>query len=138
MTKLSTLFLGICILLFLGCSKDDEDFLTPLVGSWETYSIVSSGCNDPDENGTFTCSGGPCIAVTINSNSTYILQFNLDNPPFTETGTVTVTASTITLCETGATDCSAESYTLSGDTFVISFTDDDSPGCTFSATFTRQ
>ena len=100
--------------------------------------MVSTGCLDPDENVTVTCTGGPCIEVTINSNSTYSLQINLDNPPNTETGTATVTASTITFCETGATDCDPLNYTLSGDTLTITFTEDDSPGCLFTMVFTKK
>ena len=138
MTKLTTLTLGLCLILFIGCNKNEEDFLTPLVGTWETFVIASTGCDNPDDNGTLTCTGGPCFEVSINSNGTYILQDNTDLPIYTETGTVTVTASSITLCETGATDCSPETYTLSGDTLVIIFTDDDSPGCTFTATFSKK
>lgn len=136
MTKLSTLFLGICILLFLGCSDDEEDFLTPLVGTWETSLITTSGCSDPGDNGTLTCTGGPCIEVTINSNGTYSFQNNIDQT--SETGTVTVTATTINLCETGATDCEGETYSLAGNTLTISFTEDDSPGCLFTIVFTKQ
>jgi hypothetical protein len=139
MTKLSTLFLGICILLFLGCSDDEEDFLTPLVGSWETYAMTLSGCTDPGDNGSFICEEGPgflpCLAVTINSNSTYNLQFNLDDPPSTETGTATVTANTITFCETGSTDCDPLSYVLTGDALTITFTEDD--GCLYTLVFTK-
>ena len=136
MTKLSTLFLGLFLILFLGCSNDEEDFLTPLVGSWETFVITSTGCVDPDENVTLTCSGGPCIEVTINSNGTYTLQDNIEQT--SEAGTVTVTASTITLCETGATDCEAETYSLSGDKLTLTFTEDDSPGCLFTIVFTKK
>ena len=138
MTKLTTLTLGLCLILFIGCNKDEENFLTPLVGTWQTFVITSTGCTDPADNGTLTCTGAPCFEVSINSNGTYILQDNTDLPAYTETGTVTVTASSITLCETGATDCSPETYTLSGDTLVIIFTDDDSPGCTFTATFSKK
>ena len=136
MTKLSTLFLGISILLFLGCSDDEEDFLTPLVGTWETSLITTSGCSDPSDNGTLTCTGGPCIEVTINSNGTYSFQNYIDQT--SETGTVTVTATTINLCETGATDCEGETYSLAGNTLTISFTEDDSPGCLFTIIFTKQ
>ena len=138
MTKLTTLVLGLCVVLFIGCNKNEEDFLTPLVGTWETFSISSTGCDDPDSNGTLTCTGGPCFVVAINSNGTYNLQDNTVLPVQTETGTVTVTANSITLCETGATDCSPEIYTLTGDTLVIIFTDDDDPGCIFTAPFSKQ
>ena len=136
MTKLSTLFLGICVLLFLGCSNDDEDFLTPLVGTWETSTFTTSGCNDPLDNETINCTGAPCISVTINSNSTYTLQNNLDQS--SDAGTVTVTATTITLCETGATDCEAETYSLSGDKLTVTFTEDTSPGCLFTIVLTKK
>jgi hypothetical protein len=135
MTKLSTVFLGLCVLLFLGCSDDEEDFLTPLVGTWETSEMVTSGCTDPDENGSLTCTGGPCLSVTINSNSTYTLENNIDQS--SEAGTVTITATTINLCETGSTDCEAETYSLSGDKLTITFTEDDSPGCLFTIVFTK-
>jgi hypothetical protein len=135
MTKLSTVFLGLCVLLFLGCSDDEEDFLTPLVGTWETYEMAISGCTDPLDDQIYTCQGGPCMSVTINSNSTYTLQNNLDQS--SEAGTITVTATTINLCETGSTDCEAEVYSLSGDKLTITFTEDDSPGCLFTIVFTK-
>lgn len=136
MTKLSTLFLGLFLILFLGCSNDEEDFLTPLVGTWETALITTSGCSNPNDNGTLTCTGGPCIEVTINSNGTYTLQDNIEQN--SEAGTVTVTATTITLCETGATDCEAETYSLSGDKLTFTFTEDDSPGCLITIVFTKK
>ncbi len=123
-------------MLFLGCSNDDEDFLTPLVGTWESSLITTSGCTDPADNGTLTCTGGPCFVVNINSNSTYTLQNNVEQT--SEAGTVTVTATTINLCETGATHCEAETYSLSGDTLTITFTEDDSPGCLFTIVLTKQ
>ena len=136
MTKLTTLFLGLFIILFFGCSNDEEDFLTPLVGTWETSEISTSGCTDPNDNETLTCTGLPCMVVSINSNGTYTFQNNLEQT--SEAGTVTVTASTINLCETGATDCEAETYSLSGDKLTITFTEDDSPGCLFTIVFTKQ
>lgn len=110
--------------------------MTPLVGTWETYSMVQSECTDPDEEGTLTCTGGPCFELAINSNGTYVLTDNIDQS--TETGTVSVDATTITICETGETDCSAESYTLSGNTLVIIAADDDVSGCTLTINFQKQ
>ena len=121
---------------FLSCSDDEKDFLTPLVGTWETSLITTSGCTDPDENGTLTCQGGPCLSVTINSNGTYTLQNNIDQT--SEAGTVTVTATSITICETGDTGCEADPYSLVGNTLTLTFTEDDSPGCLFTIVFTKQ
>jgi hypothetical protein len=136
MPNLTTLLLGLCIVLFIGCSKDEEDFLTPLVGTWETSEIITTGCSDPADNGSLSCTGGPCFVVTINSNSTYTLQNNVDQT--SEAGTVSVTATTINLCETGDTGCEAQNYSLSGDKLTITFTEDDSPGCLFTIVFTKK
>lgn len=125
-------------LFFVNCSEDDsDDFLSPLVGTWETTSLTSSGCNDPQENGTLTCTGAPCFELTINSNGTYSFQDNTEDPVTTETGTIEVTATTFSACETGETDCSADPYTIDGDELTVMFQEDDSPGCTFTVVFNR-
>ena len=127
---------GLSLLLIIGCNKDDEvDYLTPLVGTWETYSFAATGCNDPNDNGTITCTGAPCFTIAINSNGTYLLTDNIDAS--TETGTVSVDATTITICETGETDCDAENYTLTGNTLLIVSTDEDD-GCTLTINLEKQ
>jgi hypothetical protein len=55
-----------------------------------------------------------------------------------DAGIVTVTATQVTFCETGATDCSPNNYSLAGSSLTVTFTEEDSPGCLFSTTFTKQ
>jgi hypothetical protein len=131
MKRTGFFLLGLSLLLIISCSKDDEpDYLTPLVGTWEAFSQVFSECTDPDEEGTLTCTGGPCFEVAINSNGTYVLTNNITQS--SETGTVSVDATTITICETGDTDCSGDIYTLSGNTLVVIVADDEDTGCTIT------
>lgn len=129
--------LGLSLLLIISCSKDDEpDYLTPLVGTWETYSLVFSECTDPDDNATGTCTGAPCFEIAINSNGTYVFTDNITQEG--ETGTITADATMITLCETGETDCDTSSYTLSGSTLVVIVDDDEDSGCTLTINFQKQ
>jgi len=143
MKNLLTMLLGVSLLFFVSCGDDDEDFLAPMVGTWDTFSIVTSGCTVVDENGTSTCVDDKnlpvaCVTITIKSDGTYTLIDNLEDPAETQSGMVTVTATMITICETGIDDCEPDLYVLTGDTFSVTFTDEDSSGCLFAATFTKR
>ena len=127
------------IVFLVNCGSDDEvNALDALVGTWRSTSIASSGCTDTSQNGTIECTPY-CIEIIINSNGTYSITNNLDDPTSKESGSASATATAIKLCETGDNNCVDDNpYTLSGSTLVVSFTDEESPGCTFSATFNKQ
>lgn len=136
--SLSFIALLLCL---ASCGSEEEEFLTPLVGTWESSTVTAANCTDPDENGTTTCSNTYCIRVTINSDGTYTLNNNLDDPPSTESGNITATSSTISMCESGNSNCGdadTNTYSLSGGKLSVTFTDDDSPGCNFTATFDKK
>ena len=137
MKRTGFFLLGLSLLLTISCNNDDEpDYLTPLVGNWETFSLATTGCNDPNDNVGFNCTGDiPCLELAINSNGTYVLTENITQS--SETGTVTADATTITLCATGETDCTGETYTLSGSTLIVIATDDDD-GCTMTINLNKQ
>lgn len=140
MKRLLTLLVLSASILFISCGDDkdaDADFLAQFVGTWQSSNITASGCTDPEENGTITCDPY-CFQITISASGTYSLIESGSQTP--ETGTITATETTIRICETGDTDCGdGDPYSFSNSsTFTVSFTDEDSPGCTFTATFNKQ
>lgn len=99
-------------LVFSSC-KDDENKGASLVGTWEEVSFVSSGCVDPDDNESFTCTSScerivvttntitigtePAINYTVNGNQITLSQtFGSATITFTVTFVVTETSLTIT------------------------------------------
>lgn len=141
MKKILAVVLTLSTVTFFNCGGDDEDFLTPLVGAWDVFSISITGCDDESSNGTQTCEDAdmaaiPCTTITIDSDGTYTLVDNTNGG--SESGDVTVTASKITLCATGDPNCTGDDYTLSGNALTVSFTEDDSPGCLFEAKATKR
>ncbi len=140
MKRLLFPLLMISPLLFIQCGDDEPgeeevDHLAPLVGSWMMTSITNSGCTNADENGTFDANNSYSILVTITADGTYtVTQCGVVD----ETGTVSdVTADSFLFCETGVTDCTPDTYVLSGNTITVTTTDDESPGCTVALTLTK-
>jgi hypothetical protein len=95
------------VFLFEGCKKDDPA-PTPaeqLVGSWKEVNRVSTGCTDPADNRTETCTTG-CENMVASSTT---LTFTGEPPyPYTADGnTLTVTVGTqvfkVTILITGTT-----------------------------------
>lgn len=99
-------------LVFSSC-KDDESKGASLVGTWEETSYVSSGCVDPTDNESFTCTSAcerivvtentltigtdPAISYTVNGNQITLTQkFGSATVTFSVTFTVTETTLTIT------------------------------------------
>lgn len=152
----SILLLGLCIL-FVNCSSDDSEpvadideldptLLAPLVGDWTATSVTASGCTNASDNGTNTCGDFTfCLFIQISDEGLYGFSDNTD-PELSETtfGVLkSLTASTFLLCEPGLFGdeevCSnTVTYSFTNSTTLsVRFTDDDEPGCTFSATFTK-
>ncbi|MEQ9467206.1 MAG: hypothetical protein RLN88_07315 [Ekhidna sp.] len=139
--KLYLLLLLITPLFLINCGSDDDgpDYLAELVGTWESTQIVTSNCPSADDNGTLTCDPF-CINIEINADGTYTLQqANFDTQQIeTETGTLTVTETTIHLCEDGEScdDNDPATYVKTSNTrLTVTFTSD---GCQNAASFVKQ
>ncbi|WP_420577816.1 hypothetical protein [Ekhidna sp.] len=139
--KLYFLLLLTAPLFLINCGDDDDDngYLSALVGTWESTSITVSNCPSADDNGTITCDPF-CINIEINADGTYTLQ--QANPETqqieTENGTLTVTVSTIHLCEDGDScdDNDPANYVKNSDTqLTVTFFSDE---CQNTAVFTKQ
>jgi hypothetical protein len=116
------------VFLFEGCKKDDDP--TPaeqLVGSWKEVSFASTGCTDPNENESETCTTNCETLVASGSTLTFPGE-----PPYAYTAngnTLTVTAGGQTFTATIA---------ISGST--LTFTIQDSPadgGCKNVITYSK-
>ncbi|WP_370086495.1 hypothetical protein [Ekhidna sp.] len=143
MRKIKNTIYGLIVLSLasFSCGDDDggsADYIAQFVGTWQSSIITSTGCSNPDENGTLNCDPY-CFQITIESDGSYTLIDAIDQT--TETGTLTATESRFTLCTSGNTNCQEgeDGYSFSNaTTFTATFTDDESPGCVFSATFNKQ
>ena len=122
--------LGLIFLIPLAFSscKDDENNGASLVGTWEEVSFVSSGCVDPADNESFTCTSAcerivvtsntitidtePVINYTVNGNQITATQaFGGGTITFTVTFVVTETTLTITQ-QTDASDGGCKNVTV--------------------------
>ncbi|WP_420318451.1 hypothetical protein [Ekhidna sp.] len=143
MKKILNLVLALVITLTSSsCGDDDEgpDFITPFVGTWQANSLTATGCNNSEDNGTFTCDPEPyCLQITIESDGSYTLMEA--GSQTTETGSISATATRLNICENGS-DCDDAQYSFNGsNSFTVIITDDadsDTPGCTNTLTFTKQ
>ncbi|WP_436517014.1 hypothetical protein [Ekhidna sp. To15] len=157
MKNLFSLLLIALSIFLINCSKDDSGpvadideldpaLLAPLIGDWTATSVSTSGCTNSSDNGTNTCGDFTfCLFVQISDEGLYGFSDNTD-PDLSETtfGVLkTLTSTSFLLCEPGLFGeeevCSnTVTYSFTNSTTLsVRFTDDDEPGCTFSATFTK-
>lgn len=131
-TSKSILFLTAFLIVILsleGCKKDDPA-PTPaeqLVGSWKEVNRVSTGCTDPADNGTETCTTS-CETMVASSTT---LTFTGEPPyPYTADGnTLTVTVGTKVFIVTIA---------ISGTTLTFTIQDSAADGnCKSVATYNK-
>jgi len=65
--------LGVILIIpivFSSC-EDDDDTGASIVGTWEEVSFVASGCIDPTDNETFTCTSS-CERIVVTNNTVTI------------------------------------------------------------------
>lgn len=98
------------VFLFEGCKKDDDP--TPaeqLVGSWKEVSYVASGCTDPNDNESSTCT--KCNTMVATSST---LTFTGEPPyPYTANGnTLTITVGNQTFTATIVISGSTLTFTI--------------------------
>ncbi|MEP1033088.1 hypothetical protein [Ekhidna sp.] len=157
MKNLSYLLLIVMSFFLVNCSSDDSApdadidnldpaLLAPLIGDWTATSVTASGCTNASDNGENTCGDFTfCLFVQISDEGLYGISDNTD-PDLSEStfGILkSLTASTFLLCEPGIFGeeevCSnTVTYSFTNSTTLnITFTDEDAPGCTFTATFTK-
>lgn len=153
---------------FSNCGSDDGDnnnglsdkpldaaLLAPLLGNWTADFKTVSGC---DQAGDYDCGDFlTCLFVQITDEGFYsFTDVDINDPANTDDnpGSVStvnssgqikeLTATTMLFCEPnifGDTDfdCSDPiTYSVSGSTLTATWTDSESPGCTFKAIFTKE
>ncbi|MEZ4973235.1 MAG: hypothetical protein R2820_07985 [Cyclobacteriaceae bacterium] len=118
------------LLLSVSSCKDDDD-PSPLIGTWEEKSYVASGCIDPDDNETFTCTSS-CETIVITENT---IKIDTDPAiPYTTDGnklTISQTTGGITISIT-------VQFSVSGNTLTITQEEEDADGgCTSVSTYQR-
>jgi hypothetical protein len=118
------LLMALMILAFEGCKKDDPAPALALVGSWKQVSMVSTGCTDPDENGTYNCTTPDCEILLFTATT---LSVDGDVP-----ANYTVSGNTLTV------DGEALTFAISGTTLTVTFQDDlANGGCHLVITYKK-
>lgn len=120
--KVLSLFMIIMMLAVIGCKEDDDNPASSnesaLVGTWVLTSITLTSINNtvltPEQagiNGT----------IIMNANKTFDATFTQDGVPDNETGTWSVSGTTLTL--TGETETIVlENYTLQNNKLYVNTT----------------
>lgn len=133
-------------LLFASCSKDEMT----VVGNWNFSQIVSTNCEDADENGSLNLTDGCGTsevfgipvevcgnAVFTDSNYTITLETSLLGQDDTEveTGTYSIDGDKITFT---SSDGEVSEGTINGDRNNLVLTDEDEEsGCITTITMTK-
>ncbi len=117
------IIIGLILVLPLAFSscKDDENEGASLVGTWEETSYTSSGCIDPADNETYTCTSS-CERIVVTGST-----ITIDNEPPIN---YTVNGNQITLSQTfgSATITFTVTFVLTDTTLTITQQDDASDG----------
>ncbi len=117
-------------LAFTSC-KDDENAGSSLIGTWEEVSFVSSGCVDPADNETFSCTSS-CERIVVTENTV-----KFDNDPVIS---YSINGNQITLTETSGSISITITvmYEVNGNTLIITQQDSASDGgCKNVSTYQR-
>ena len=139
-----------CAILFSACKKDDETSNDDVVGTWNAVSFISSGCDDPTEDGIVDASLLACNdpAALLCTEISYVLKADgtFDNEIVgmalgtdisqTFSGTYTVSGDELELCATGESDCLK--FTVANNQFTFTVTDDPESGCDVDTVFEKQ
>lgn len=117
------------VFLFEGCKKDDEP--TPaeqLVGSWKEVSFVSSGCTNPADNESSTCTT-TCETFVATATT---LKFGSDTPlSYTSNG------NTLTVTIPGQPSVTAV-FSITGSTLTLTIQDSAADGgCKSVSTYSK-
>ncbi len=114
-------------LVFAGCKKDDDPSPNAsLVNSWTEVSYVASGCTDPTENESTTCTTG-CETLVI--SATTINFFGISLP-------YTVSGNTISIDILG--DIEKVTYVITGTTLVVTAQESEADGnCKYVSTYKK-
>jgi len=141
MKKLSLIsMLCMMSIILFSCGDDDSNENDPLekfIGTWVSTSINFSNCFDPDDNILVPdgqCNAESCLILTVTANETYTVVVNFDVPAETESGTIIVTSTTLSICEDGF-DCQLFTYNFSGNKFTLMGNDDE---CDLNIEFQKQ
>jgi hypothetical protein len=127
----------VLVAMVISCSKDDPAAAPSVVGTWKFATYLASGCTEPLDNETGSCSG-----TLIECGALVITATTYDNTPGTlsggsaESGTFVISGASATVTPTGGS-ATVYNFTVTATTLTLSRVDDSS-GCTETSTFTRQ
>lgn len=125
------LFIFALPILVSSCKDDDESPGAALIGTWEEKSFVSSGCIDPNDNESSTCTAS-CEQIVVTENTVKIGS----DPAIP----YTIKGNQLSISESagGVTITITVTFEVSGNTLIITQQDEASDGgCKNVSTYTR-
>ncbi|MEQ9467207.1 MAG: hypothetical protein RLN88_07320 [Ekhidna sp.] len=123
-----------------GDSNIDADALALLTGSWSADFATASGCSNASDNGVKDCGELlTCLAIQVTESGLIgIIDFTSENGGIFTFRIKSLTSSQVVYCDqTDDTECYTVNYSVSGNTLNATYTNDDFPGCTLQASFTK-
>ena len=129
------------ILLTASCNDDKESSPSnPIVGTWVLETITMSGCDDDDENGSYSlgCTATTCSKVTTTKDGKFSTSTTLGGVTVNDNGTYSVTGNSLAICVDNGTDCSTTEFLLSSNNNNLTMKEtDDETGCLTIAVYKR-
>ena len=118
------------LIVVVSCKKDDPAASNALIGNWKFVSAVKTGCTDPNNNYSETCTTN-CGTLAITASG---WTFTQTGSP-TESGTYTINGNQVTLTKPGG---STDDYTYAIVGSSLTFTNTSGgTGCVEVTTFSK-
>lgn len=123
----SMMTIAAMVILFIGCSKDDDKPANPLIGSWKLISEVVSECTDPDDNYTDSCTTD-CEIFIFTATT---VSIDGDSYPYTVSGNTII-------IDFGSGISLSINYVVAGTTLTLTIKDSPQDGsCKNVYTFSK-
>ena len=131
-------FLGSLVVLIgiTSCGKDkEEENRDNLIGSWTATVLISSECEDPEDNGdeTLGCTDSNCIKYLFSVDSTGVQRFikrvTANGVTISESGIFSVGETRIEFCQEEDEELICESYRLTVNPSALQVGLPDDGGC---------
>jgi hypothetical protein len=134
MKKINSILVVLLLTVFIFSCKDDEEMVSPLVGTWTLTTEVYSNCIDSDWNGTdtYNCAADidQCVKVTFTTDNKFTITFG--DGSLTVNGTYSVSGTQLTLTSFGDSDL--VTFNINGNTLTLTYNDGD---CDVTETYTK-
>ncbi|MEQ6166288.1 hypothetical protein AAOE16_03775 [Ekhidna sp. MALMAid0563] len=156
MKKINAFLLLLAAVLLINCggydSSDADDLetlidatsLAAITGQWSADSATASNCDDSSDNGVKNCGEFALTCIVFKVEELNEFQYILISDDTGEVGIFntflikSLTSSEMVYCDQfDSSLCYTVGYSISGNTLNATYINEDFPGCTMQATFTK-